>query len=77
MGSIRFAESTHLPPESDFSQWPGVYVHPGTFKPASDRPRTPEACERYRDRLKRLKQLYDQRARQRSQDRNDPQSQSG
>lgn len=54
-GSVRFSESAHLPPESDFGKWPGIYVHPGTFKSAADRPRSPEAWQRYRHRFVRLR----------------------
>jgi hypothetical protein len=51
-GSIRFSEGARLPPESDFSRWPGVYVHPGTFKHTADRPRDEEAWEKVHALLK-------------------------
>jgi len=53
-GSIRFSEATRLPPETDFSRWPGVHVQPGKFKSPTDKPRDSEVWERYRDRFRRL-----------------------
>jgi hypothetical protein len=53
--SVRFSHDTSLQSEADFTRWPGVYIHPGHFVHAADRPRDQEAWERARSRLKRLK----------------------
>jgi hypothetical protein len=58
VASIRFSDASRLPPESDFSRWPGVYVIPGKFKSVADKTRDPEAWERYRSRYQRLKAYY-------------------
>lgn len=53
--SVRFSHDTSHHSEADFSLWPGVYVHPGQFKHASDKASEEEAWQRCRTRLKRLK----------------------
>lgn len=55
MGKIRFSSNTRFPPQSDLSRLPGVYVVPGEFKAATDRPEELEAWERLRDRTRRLR----------------------
>lgn len=54
MGRVRFSSSTRLPPAADLSHLPGVYVVPGKFKSAVDRPPDLEAWERLRDRTRKL-----------------------
>lgn len=59
MGSVRFAGEVSVQRKPDISRWPGVYVHPGEFKPAgSDNQEDGEAWMRYRDRLRRLQTFH-------------------
>lgn len=66
MGRVRFSSSTRLPPESDFSRLPGIYIVPGKFISTVDRPPDLEAWERLRDRTRRLRtrwrEIKDRRA---------------
>ena len=65
MGSVRsiqFSDDAKGSTEPDFASWPRVYVHPGDFLHAADRPRELEAWERYRVRFKRWEaRFYDQK----------------
>ena len=60
MGST-YTESVREGSEPDFRRWSGVYVHPGDFKSSTDRPREPEAYERYWERFKRLRRYRQER----------------
>ena len=55
VGSVRFSNNVWTRLDPDVSRWPGVYVHPGKFLSAADRPKEPDAWMRYRDRFQRLK----------------------
>jgi len=58
-GSVRFASEYSQRRDSDISRWPGVYVHPGEFKPAtSNVEEEGEAWIRYRDRYRRARLRY-------------------
>jgi hypothetical protein len=53
--SVRFSDKASVSDriERDFSRWPGVYVHPGQFRHAADRPEDQDAWKRCRDRYRR------------------------
>lgn len=56
MGSVRFASEVSFRRDPDISRWPGVYVHPGEFKPAASNVQDDgEAWIRYRDRYRRFR----------------------
>lgn len=58
-GSVRFASKISERRERDISRWPGVYVHPGEFKPATANVEEgSEAWIRYRDRFRRARLRY-------------------
>jgi hypothetical protein len=71
MGSMRFASEASFQQDPDISRWPGVYVHPGKFKPAAAKVQDDgEAWIRYRNRYRRLQAhrrlpKHDRRQRQR------------
>lgn len=55
MGSVRFASEASVQQDPDINRWPGVYVHPGEFKPATANVEEDgEVWVRYRDRYRRL-----------------------
>lgn len=55
MGSIRFASEASVRRDSDISRWPGVYIQPGEFKPATANVQEDaETWIRYRNRYRRL-----------------------
>lgn len=55
MGRVRFASETTVPRNPDISRWPGVYIHPGDFRPATANVKDEgEAWIRYRNRYRRL-----------------------
>lgn len=58
-GSVRFASEISQRRDPDISRWPGVYVHPGEFKPATANVEEEgEAWIRYRDRYRRAGLQY-------------------
>ncbi|KAF1930332.1 uncharacterized protein M421DRAFT_3408 [Didymella exigua CBS 183.55] len=53
--SVRFASEVSERRDIDISRWPGVYVHPGEFKPPTANVEDEgEAWIRFRDRYRRL-----------------------
>lgn len=56
MVSVRFASQVFERRDPDISRWPGVYIHPGEFKPVTANAEDEgEAWIRYRDRYRRLR----------------------
>ncbi|KAF3033579.1 hypothetical protein E8E12_004943 [Didymella heteroderae] len=56
MGSVLFASEVYERQDPDIRRWPGVYVHPGEFKPAAANVEGEgETWIRYRDRYRRLR----------------------
>jgi len=65
---VRFSQDSNIGSEANFSRWPGVYVHPGNFVHAADRPKDEEAWQRCRNSFRRLKA----RVRKKRAERTDP-----
>lgn len=56
IGSVRFASEYSQRQDPDISRRPGVYIHPGEFKPATANVEEEgEAWIRYRDRYRRAR----------------------